>query len=316
MTKLALFALATILTACATQDTGFYKRSPSIPILEIPPDLTQPGYEEGFKIPQIGKLLEEKLTLSHGGKVELHRDGRLRWIEIGSKSDIVWEHVRDFFIHNGIPLDWQNTRLGIMETDWIKLPGSDFFRDRYRVRIEPDGPEKTLIFVAHRGSQLNFAAGSMHQVWGTRFSDEELEIEVMGLMLDYFSVEPRLKQQMINQAKRESPDSVLKLDNQPPALEIHTGFGRAWQLVASAVDRMGHLQADRNKDAGKLVVRLSEEADISIAGALFNKRENVTVRFKELSEQKTLVWLEDGEGRPDLTEEAKNMLIRLKDNLR
>lgn len=316
MQRIVVLLLVLLVTACVAREPGFYKHSPSVPMLEIPPDLTKPEFEDSFDVPQIGKLLTSKVTLSEGAEVELKRDGRLRWLEIGSKSDLVWELLHDFWEHNKIALEWENPKLGIMETEWIEYPESEYAKDKFRVRVEPIANDKTAVYITHRGIQQAFSEGDLAPVWTNRPSDEELEIEVIGLLLDYLSLEPKRKQALLEKARSESPDSVLKLDADPPSLEIHTAFGRTWQLVALSVDRMGHIIESRNRDAGKLVVRLGDEADAAIAGSLFSKREKVTLRFKELGNDLTQLWLEDADGHQDSSEEARNFLIRIKENLK
>lgn len=315
MQRIVVLLLVVLVSACASRDPDFYKHSPSVAKLEVPPDLTKPSFEDTFNVPQIGQMLAEKVTLSDGATVELKRDGRLRWLEVSGKTEQVWNLMRDFWDHNGIALDWENTQLGLMETDWVEYPGSEFARDRYRVRIEAAGKDRVQVYMAHRGIQYTFHDGDMNQTWGERISDPELEIEVLGLLLDYLRLEPKRKQAMLEKARRARPDSKLQLDAEPPSLLISTGFGRAWQLTALSVDRLGYIIESRNKDAGKMVVRL-EGSDSSVAGSLFNKRDKVTLRFKELGNDSTQLWLEDMEGRADITEEARNMLIRIKDNLR
>lgn len=308
--------LMLLVSACASREPGFYKHSPGASALIVPPDLTQPEFEDTFDVPQIAKLLSKEPLLSDGSKVKLVRDGRLRWMEISARPDLVWEHVKDYWYQQRIELEWENPTLGLMETTWIEHPASEYAKDRFRVRIEPTADNKTWVFIAHRGVQEVFADGDLHSTWGPRLSDPELEIEVMGQLLEFLSLEPKRVKAMQEKAKRERPDSVLKLDAEPPSLEVETSFARTWQLVAMAVDRLGHIIESRNKDAGKLVIRLSEDTDSAISGGLFAKREKLTLRFKELGEEKTQIWLEDEEGQVDQSEEAKNMLIRLKENLR
>ena len=308
--------LLIVVSACASRDPGFYKHSPSVSTLVVPPDLTQPELENTFDVPQIAKLLSKEPLLSDGSKVKLIRDGRLRWLEISAKTDLVWEHVKDYWYQQGIEVEWENPKLGLMESTWIQHPASEFAKDRFRVRIEPAGDKKTWLFISHRGMQQVFSDGDLHSAWGVRTSDPELEIEVMGQLLGFLSLEPKRVKAIKEKAKRDRPDSELKLNAEPPSLEVATRFARTWQLVAIAVDRLGHIIESRNKDAGKLVIRLSEDTESAISGSLFTKREKLTLRFKELSEEKTQIWLEDEEGQADLSEEAKNMLIRLKENLR
>ncbi|MDH5731954.1 MAG: outer membrane protein assembly factor BamC, partial [Gammaproteobacteria bacterium] len=168
------------LVACATKDPGFYRHEPSIPTLEVPPDLTQPVLNDSFAIPGIGAILNRKSVVSDGSEVQLMRDGRLRWLVIKSDPSYVWEKVKDYWRHAGVPVAWQNRELGIMETEWVKNYQNRFDRDQFRVRIEPAKEKNTsYLFLTHKGQNQKVMEDEVLPVWDERPTDYELETEVL-----------------------------------------------------------------------------------------------------------------------------------------
>lgn len=311
---LGLMLVAGSLFACASKEPGFYRHSPVVKALEVPPDLTAPDFQDTYEIPQISKLLVTQPVLSSGEAVRLQRDGRLRWLEIDSETTLAWEHVKEFFSDKKLKLDWENRKLGIMETEWLTHYDSEYAMDKFRVRVEPGmKPKTTLIFVAHRGVQRELDDGALRPVWTERPGAPELEIEFLSSLLEYMSLEPQRKQQLVEEMKRQRPESTLKLDAVPPALEIHTEYARSWTLLGLAVDRLGHIIESRDQKSGKMVIRINKE-ETGLTSP-FGERKKMSIKVTEMNEQNTRVNIENDKGGADDSQEAVNLLIRLKESL-
>lgn len=115
-----------------------------VPKLEVPPDLTAPGTDERYKVPQ-GEGATPVLTTvegvatysdySRGGTaqgpgagavltevqgVRLERDGARRWLVVKDKPERVWAVVKAFWLENGLTLKSEEQAAGVMETDWAE----------------------------------------------------------------------------------------------------------------------------------------------------------------------------------------------------
>jgi outer membrane protein assembly factor BamC len=259
--KQTLLSLAglTLLGACASSDTGFYKHAPSIKPLDVPPDLTAPEIKDDFNIPQIGVLLSDEPLLIGGGKVSLKKDGRLRWLEIEADRELVWQKVRDFFVENEVELDWENLGLGLMETEWVSHYETAFARDKFRIRLEPgqrDGVSE--LYISHRGQHETMMGGEIVPTWWDRDSDDELEIEVLGQLLAFMGLSPEQRKLIKEQAKPEKVGVVLDIDSDRPHVTIEQGYARAWKLAIRGADRLGYIVEERDEKAGKLTIRLGK----------------------------------------------------------
>jgi len=161
------------------------------PSLEIPPDLTSPGKDDRYAVPDMpgGKKgtatyseynaertspqakVQNTELLPQVDKAHIERAGSQRWLEVSGSPDQVWDLVKDFWQENGFVIAQETPEAGVMETDWAenraKLP-MDFIRntlgklldslystperDKFRTRLEPGEKAGTTdIFISHRG---------------------------------------------------------------------------------------------------------------------------------------------------------------------
>ena len=207
-----------------------------------------------------------------------------------------------------------------MQTDWVDNYESEFLRDRFRVRIEVGKTARTsLLYLTHQGVQRDFYQDDIVNVWEARTHDKELEIEVLGQLLEYFALEPQRVKELVEKAKKQKPGSTLQLKDSPPALVILDTKDKAWDFTAAAIDRMGHLIIERDHAEGVLTIRVSEDEfatdfSIGLAGA-FTKRETFKLKFSVLEENETKIIVLDDEFVEDDSQQARNILIRIKDNL-
>lgn len=192
-TLFAVSVAVTLLAACSSISETFtpkpvdYKSTSTLPPLEIPPDLTTPGTDDRFVVPdsggrgaasasaysndRIGKKDPAKAgVLPAPPKARLERSGSQRWLVVETDPEKVWPTVRQFWQEQGFVLTVESPATGVLETDWAenraKLP-TDFIRntlgkvldsiystgerDKFRTRLERGGENLTEIYVSHRG---------------------------------------------------------------------------------------------------------------------------------------------------------------------
>jgi outer membrane protein assembly factor BamC len=188
---LALAAAAATAVAGCTFDLERkvdYKSAGKLPPLEVPPDLTRPGRDDRYSVPEAAAgssatysqySAERQGARSSAGNevlptadgVQLARDGNARYLIVRETPEKVWPLLKDFWQENGFLLKIEMPDAGVMETDWAenraKIPQdpirnvlgkyldqvySSGERDKFRTRVErlPDG-RGSEIYISHRG---------------------------------------------------------------------------------------------------------------------------------------------------------------------
>jgi outer membrane protein assembly factor BamC len=194
VSHLAIIAsVAVLLAACSSISETFlpkpidYKSTNTLPPLEIPPDLTIPGTDDRFVVPDSGgrgaasasayandrgakKDPAKAGVLPTPPKARIERSGLQRWLVVEADPERVWPTIRQFWQEQGFVLTVESPTTGVLETDWAenraKLP-MDFIRktlgkvldsiystgerDKFRTRLERGGDNLTEIYVSHRG---------------------------------------------------------------------------------------------------------------------------------------------------------------------
>ena len=312
-----------VLTGCASKGNDFYKHQPTLQPLDVPPDLTLPEANSGFEIPEIGSVESKKVVLSNGAQVTLKKDGRLRWLEIEASPDAVWNSVKDFWTTKKIALEWQNLKLGLLETQWITSYDSAFVQDRFRMRIEPGKqPNISELYLSHRGTQETMIEGQVMHGWAKNVSDPEIEIEVLGEMLSYFGLSNDRKMALLDEHKTKADSATLNLKADVPAIEVSESAVRSWRFVMQAVDRMGHTVVERDKKANWLDVRIEADvtADFTPGFSLSNQDDRSVYRVqlstsKAKTKSVTTMTILNEQGQPDRSEQAKLFLTDLHKHL-
>jgi outer membrane protein assembly factor BamC len=195
-----------------------YRSVNRAPSLDVPPDLTTPGYDERYQVKDgapgsatfsaYDKERAGQPRLAQSGvlpavdKARIERAGSQRWLVAQGAPEKVWSTVREFWLQTGFTMAIERPDLGIMETDWAenrakipaegirKLVGTilDFAystneRDKYRTRLERGTePNTTEIYVSHRGMEEVGGSASLTSpgfVWQPRPPDPELEAEML-----------------------------------------------------------------------------------------------------------------------------------------
>jgi outer membrane protein assembly factor BamC len=224
-----------------------YKSASKLPPLEIPPDLTRPGADERFVVPEVkGTTTYSEYNRERSGQravtssgvlppqdnVRVERQGNQRWLVVKGRPDQVWPVVKDFWQETGFILNVEMPEAGVMETDWnenrarISDPGflrgilgklldqaySTSERDKFRTRLESGAdPETTEIYISHRGMEEVFVSTTQEQTkWQPRPADPELEAEMLRrLMLRFGVQEARAKSQVTSAASKAAPRATL-----------------------------------------------------------------------------------------------------------
>ena len=168
----------------------YKSQSGQLPPLEVPPDLTKPGGDDRYRVPDVNargtatlseynrERAQKGATPSSGvlpqvDKARVVRDGSQRYLVVKDTPENVWQTVKDFWQEAGFIVNLEVPGAGIMETDWAENRARvdagvirNFFtrmldsvystseRDKFRVRIERGAePGTTEVFISHRGME-------------------------------------------------------------------------------------------------------------------------------------------------------------------
>ncbi|MDP1900967.1 MAG: outer membrane protein assembly factor BamC [Rubrivivax sp.] len=148
-TRLAVLALATLMTGCSTVDglfssdkTDYRNTAAKAKPLEVPPDLTQLTRESRYQ-PQGGVVsaaaagaqpapaaatgsAPATVALSSLSGMRVERLGQERWLVVPQAPELLWPRVKAFWDKRGFALESENATAGVMRTQWAenrtKLP--------------------------------------------------------------------------------------------------------------------------------------------------------------------------------------------------
>ncbi len=212
--QVGIFCTALIaLAGCSTLGSDgkridYGAEAKQLPSLEVPPDLTVPGSDDRFRIPQSdGSAIATYSDYSKDGSrsrmatvlpelqwVHLERDGARRWLVVRDTPDNVWPVVKAFFEETGLPVRSEDPAAGIMETEWAEnralssrtdktnLASNSFdeartakSRDRYIARLERgQDVASTSVYLTHNGIKEVLSLNGSNLKWKARPDDPEL----------------------------------------------------------------------------------------------------------------------------------------------
>jgi outer membrane protein assembly factor BamC len=266
-----------------------YKSSTKLPPLEIPPDLTRPGTDERFVVPDAPKgsatfsdfsrdrsarpqlSSAQQAVLPGVGDVRVERAGNQRWLVVPGTPDKLWPVVKEFWQETGFVVNLEIPAAGVMETDWSEnranIPESGLRgflgkalnslystseRDKFRTRLEPgQQPGTTEIYVSHRGMEEVYITEGQDQLrWQPRKADPDLEAEMLRRLMVRFGTDNERAKTQIASARVE-PQAKLG----GGTLALNDQFDRAWRRVGLALDRIGFTVEDRDRSKGLYFVR-------------------------------------------------------------
>jgi len=278
-----------------------YKTSSKLPPLEVPPDLTRPGTDDRFVVPDAnpqGSATYSAYSQERTGgtkatttgvlpqlkNVRVERAGSERWLVVNGTPEALWPVVKEFWQESGFIINVEIPGAGIMETDWAenraRIPQSGlrgFFgrvldsvyetseRDKFRTRLERGvEPGTTEIYISQRGMEEVYTSGNTEESntrWQPRPPNPELEAEMLGRLMVRLGVEPERAKTQIA-APSAPPRASLSKGGAGTVLTVSDEFDRAWRRVGLALDRIGFTVEDRDRSKGLYFVRyIDPDAD-------------------------------------------------------
>lgn len=277
-----------------------YKKSKSLPDLEIPPDLTTDAIQDRMAIPTPGETAsfstfqeraaerkrEQELERSESGAIKLLENEHV--LAVQGATVQIWPQLREFFSGLGYGLELDDEELGVIETKWNENQ-EELLRDKFKVFAEP-GQEAgtTLLYVSHRGEELVPQGDKL--VWQARARDialerrvvEQLEQRLGGVGGDSGQVAAAPAQQS-PQASAASPDmqaapaaagsgraELISVGGGKVYLAIAEDFDKAWDSTAAALGKAGITVDQEDRGRGVYVIRVPESEQNKKSG-VFSK---------------------------------------------
>lgn len=226
------------------------------PSLEVPPDLTSPGVDERYTIPEGGE--ESVANYSDFAKngapaqgraavsvlpeirnARLERNGDQHWLVADDRAEAVWPLIKTFWQDNGFAIKTENPQAGIIETDWLenraKIPQgairnvigkvfdglySSGEKDMYRTRLErsKDG-SSTEIYITHYGKEEVMSKDGNSSKWQSRPNDPSMEITMLQILMAKLGGDAEAQAK----AQEASAESARKTSTAPKLKKLANG---------------------------------------------------------------------------------------------
>lgn len=267
----AILSCITLMFACSSipQSEIEYKKSRSLPALEIPPDLITPANDEAAQIPTLSKPTPDisPSKIASEEQIRVERDGGLRWLVIKGEIPQLVQRIRSFWQSHGFEIQEQDVRLNILDTSWEENRGipkkggiSTFFRkafdvfysastrDQFRVRLEPGTlPGTTEIYLTHRGMEQVINKES--PLWQPRPTDPALEAEMLKRLALYLGANEDNANAIKDELTRAAPAraSITQDAQGLSLLIVAEDYANTWRRTGIALDHLGAKIEDQNR---------------------------------------------------------------------
>jgi outer membrane protein assembly factor BamC len=354
----SLMALTLALGACSSLQSEKidYKSAGQAPSLAVPPDLTQLSRETRYAVPGGTVTASTFQSTSNNANtlptalnkladVRVEREGSQRWLVVNRSAEQLWTPIKDFWQASGFVLSMDQSKLGIMETDWAenraKIP-QDFLRrtlgkvldslystgerDKFRTRLERNAQGGTDIFISHRGMIEVYSSEDKNRtVWQPRATDPELEAEFLRRLMVKLGASEQ-QAQAAQQAGVVLEKARIATINGQQVVMLDDGFERAWRRVGLSLDRTSFTVVDRDRAKGLYFVRyVAPQLDKSEPG-FFSKLFSNSSKGQSGPEQyritvvssldKSTVSVQNSDGTAAKADDAQRILKVLADDLR
>lgn len=135
-----------------------YKKSDSLPELEVPPDLTSQTINDSMAIPSEQATLSQMQRQRVAGETPVAAAPDEQWVSVRQPRADLWPGLRAYFEKKGYPVEVDDAELGVLETGWGSSISAERGVQRLKFRIfsEPGAtPEVTVLFISsQRQSQV------------------------------------------------------------------------------------------------------------------------------------------------------------------
>lgn len=255
-----------------------YKKSKSLPDLEIPPDLTTDAIRDRMAIPQGGETAsystfqERQAAAKKQRELENTQDSAIQVLEnehilaVQGAAVQIWPQLETFWQGLNYDLELNDEELGVVETDW-KENQEELTRNKFKIFAEA-GQERntTVLYVSHRGEQLVPQGEKL--VWQPRPREVELERAIVERLRDHLDAVGAVAATDDNSYDSNNSDDSSDSEAQQQRAEILSAgsgkiyisleeeFSDAWGTTESALAEAGITVDEANKSRGVFSIKM------------------------------------------------------------
>lgn len=280
--SLLILAVALFVAGCASR--GGEDESVTADRLIVPPDLSQ---ERIGEIPELPGGRSATLSeFSQGGGrattllpeppgMAIRGQGAERWLEIEATPEQVWTWLDEYLEGHNVAVIRRAETLGLIETDWLPRPigvsGGVFLpvpvdtdaavREQYVFRLEPGlRGQRSELYVAHRLAAQVRGNDGLH--WEPREGERSREAEALRSFMVYLGVNDVMAARAAGEAEASASLSRMETaEDGTVNLLIEESYLQGWRRTGLALDRAGFTVEERDRSAGRYVVRYDPGAD-------------------------------------------------------
>lgn len=274
-----------------------YKKSKSLPDLEVPPDLTTAAIQDRMAIPKGGDGDTATYSTFQERAAERQRDVELERTESGAikllenehtlavegVTSQIWPQMREFWQDLGYGLELDDEELGVVETAWNENQ-EELVRDKFKIFAEPgQEPGTTLLYVSHRGEELVGQGDEL--VWQARARDIPLERQVVERIEERLGGTTASPGGLVEEGASPTETAVTPLTEEPAPrraelisagggkvyLSLAEEFAVAWKSTASALGRAGILVEREDENRGVYLVSMPNSEKVEKKKGVFSK---------------------------------------------
>ncbi len=265
-----------------------YKKSESLPDLEVPPDLTTEVVDDPLLIPDeestsLSEFERQKSRRQSGTGADLAAGGIIdeQMISIRGNTTNIWPDLREFWANKGYAIDIDDIELGVMETDWLEqtTEGGDV-RDKFKIFLEPGGTADNIVLFVSNERQGKLVSSDGGEEWVALGNNVDMERAIVGELNLYFNVKdlpagtetsstaanisssPSTKQPKIKQAE------ILNLDEEKVYLSLPEEFSLAWTQTEDVLNKAGLFIQNQERSKGLYYVLYYDESEAEEEGLL------------------------------------------------
>ena len=134
-----------------------YKKSESLPDLEIPPDLTADAVNDSMNIPNEAPVTLSRYKNPRGAGPTRTTMGTTetdeQWLSLSMPLFQLWPALLEFFETKNYPVELEDEELGVLETGWSPTDEQNglLYRYKYKIFVEQgDTPDVTVLIISQR----------------------------------------------------------------------------------------------------------------------------------------------------------------------
>jgi len=325
-----------------------YRKSETLPDLEVPPDLTTDPIQDRMAIPEGGEVAtyssyQERVAerrkeqeVEQAGQAALQKLEDEYLLTVEGAPGLVWPKLRQFWQDRGYGLELDDAELGVMETAW-REDSEELVRDKFKVFSEQgESPTTTLLYVSHVGEKLVPRGEKL--VWVARERDNELEQQAVAALGERLggarpAAQPDTRVAAAPAGRGAATErtaiagggeraEIVSAGGGKLYLAVHSRFHQAWAATGQALQQAGVIVEEADADRGIYQIRWIDED----GGGKKGVWSKLAFWKKDGAEQEhrlsltgvggdTEVVVLDAEGRWDTSDAAGKLLARLHEQL-